>query len=123
MSTLLEEYLVTHCWFECDVSKKYFYMTLTATRKGHLFEILPDDRESRFDALNHARLVSKLTSHFTDYAALFGAACSVVTDVVDYDRSMVYQFQEDMSGKIVYERIRPALEGNRTLHQHLFPCV
>ena len=111
MSGLLERHIGTHCWFTCDVSSKTFFMTLVTTRNGHLFEIFPDERETRVDVLNHGHALSGLMSHHSDCDSLFQAACSVVTDLVGYDRCMVYQFQQDLSGKVVFERIRPALAG------------
>ena len=111
MSELLERHLGTHCWFKCDVSKQTFFMTLAHTRHGNLFEIFPDDVAQRVDGLTHGRVLSGLMSHRGDRDSLFGAACSAVTDIVKYDRCMVYQFQQDLSGKVVFERIRPEIAG------------
>ena len=111
MSALLERHLGTHCWFKCDVSKMMFFMTLVATRNGHLFEIFPDEHEGRVDVLNHGRVLSGLMAHHSDCDSLFGTTCSAVTDLVEYDRCFVYQFQQDLSGKVVYERIRPEMVG------------
>ena len=42
---------------------------------------------------------------------LFGDICKTITDLVDYDRAMVYMFSEDLSGKVVYEWINPSIMG------------
>ncbi|CAM9935114.1 unnamed protein product [Ectocarpus sp. 12 AP-2014] len=103
LSTLFQRYLCnrpTRCSYTCDSSRKRYLVTLTRTRDGLVFEVLPDN-ESPLEPCD-------LTMH-TDQPALFKTACAVVTDLVDYDRSMIYQFQEDLSGKVVYEAIKPSL--------------
>lgn len=44
----------------------------------------------------------------------------MVTDAVGYDRSIIYQFQDDLSGKVVYEKIRPSLEGSIESYMGLY---
>ena len=107
MSALFQQYLgkkndkYMRCSFACDISNKEYFMTLIRSREGLIFEIISDDQPSTLDTL------SKMTAR-TESTALFETACSTVTDVAAYDRAMVYQFQEDLSGKVVYEWIRPA---------------
>ncbi|CAM9156877.1 unnamed protein product [Ectocarpus sp. 12 AP-2014] len=109
----------THGAFTCDTSGARFFMTLTWTTSGPVIEILPDDIKPRFDVIHYTNVLSKMPAH-KDQAALFEAAVSIVTDVLHYDRSMIYRFQEDLSGKVVYERIRPCLEGTIEPYLNLY---
>ncbi|AAK14595.1 unnamed protein product [Ectocarpus sp. 4 AP-2014] len=112
ISALFQRYLgnrSTRCSYTCDSSHKRYLVTVARTRDGLVFEVLPDD-ESPLEPfeMGHGGDLCALTVH-TDQSALFKAACAAVTDFVDYDRSMVYQFQDDLSGKVVYEAIKPSL--------------
>lgn len=112
MSALFQRYLSnqsTRCSYTCDISHKRYLVTLSRTRDGLVFEVLPDE-ESPLEPfeMRHGVNLAALTGH-TDRAALFKTACAAVTDLVDYDRSMIYQFQDDLSGKVVYEAIKPSL--------------
>ncbi len=107
LSTLLERYLGKKsviCSFTCDVSGRGYAVTLTRTTDCLVFEIIPNAESSFLVTGSYLRA---LTLH-TEYAALFDAACAGVTDVANYDRAMIYQFQEDLSGKVVYEWLRPS---------------
>lgn len=110
MSTLLVRHLgnkPVHCNLTC--SDQAYFMTLTRTQDGLVFEILPGAGLDT-DILESTRRLAKLTAQ-TEYSALFDVACAMVTDTVDYDRAMIYEFQEDLSGKVVYEKIKPAKIG------------
>lgn len=104
------------CSFVCTQTS--YFLTLTRTRDGSVFEFLPNN-EKTFDATSHARDLQRLMSH-TQLDSLFEAACTMVTDTVGYDRSLVYQFQDDLSGKVVYEKIRPSLEGTIDSYMGLY---
>ncbi|CAN0072135.1 unnamed protein product, partial [Hapterophycus canaliculatus] len=104
--------------FDCDVSGKGFFLTLSRTRDGFVFEILPND-ERPFNPLSHANDLQTMLSH-TNCDSLFEAVCTFVNDVVGYDRSLVYQFQDDLSGKVVYEKIRPSLVGTIDSYMGLY---
>jgi light-regulated signal transduction histidine kinase (bacteriophytochrome) len=104
--------------FDCDVSGKGFFLTLSRTRDGFVFEILPND-ERPFNPVSHANDLQTMLSH-TKCDSLFEAARTFVNDVVSYDRSLVYQFQDDLSGKVVYEKIRPSLVGTIESYMGLY---
>ena len=113
MSTLLERHLgkkATYCAFSCDSSDHDYFITLTKTRDGIVFEIIPDDSCLNLNILKNTKGLAKLTEH-TKLATLFDAGCAMVLHAVDYDRAMIYEFQEDFSGKVVYERIKPEKSG------------
>lgn len=113
MSTLFEMYLGkkgANCAFTCDSSDQDYFMTLTKTKDGIVFEIIPDDSCSNVNILNNTRGLAKLMDH-TELATLFDATCAMVLHTVDYDRAMIYEFQEDLSGKVVYEKIKPEKTG------------
>ncbi|CBN80472.1 Viral phytochrome-like protein [Ectocarpus siliculosus] len=98
------------CSYTCDSPHKRRYLvTASRTTDGLVFEVFPDDNSplEAFD-MGHGGDLCALLVH-TEQAALFEAACAAVTASVDYDRSMVYQFQEDLSGKVVYEAIKPSV--------------
>ncbi|CAM9386193.1 unnamed protein product [Ectocarpus fasciculatus] len=115
LSALFQKYLgnrSTRCSYTCDSPRNTKYLvTIAKTRDGLVFEVLPDDESplGTFE-MGHGGDLCALTVH-TDQAALFKAACAAVTNFVSYDRSMIYQFQDDLSGKVVYEDIKPLLEG------------
>lgn len=113
ISALFQRYLgnrSTRCSYTCDSPHKRRYLvTVARTTDGLVFEVLPDDESplGTFE-IGHGGDLCALIVH-TDQAALFKAACAAVTVFVDYDRSMIYQFQDDLSGKVVYEAIKPSL--------------
>lgn len=112
MSGLLEQHpgnRAIYCSFTCNVSDLRYFVTLTGTRDGFVFEILPND-EKTFDATSHAHDLQALMSN-TKCESLFESVCTIVHGMVGYDRSLVYEFQDDLSGKVVYEKIRPSLVG------------
>lgn len=125
VAALFERYLSkgsTRCTYTCDIWHKRYLVTLARTRDGVVFEVLPDnDSPMEPFQMRHGGNLGALTVH-TDQTALFKTACVAVTDLVDYDRSMVYQFQDDLSGKVVYEAIKPSLaETLETYLNTFFP--
>ena len=97
------------CSFTCDASSVQFFVELFRTKDGLVFQIVPDD-ERLFDAPSHTSELNNILKH-TKLFPLFEAACTMVSNKVAYDRSMVYQFQDDLSGKVVYEWIKPSAMG------------
>ena len=121
MSTLIEKYTTskTVCSsFTCDISELRYMTTLARSRHGFVFEILPNNTDT-FDATSHARDIQMLVGH-TKLDKLFEAVCTIVTDTISYDRSLVYQFQDDLSGKVVYEKVKPSLVGTIDSYQGLY---
>ena len=99
--------------FYCDFEKKNFCVTIIdgGSFDEVIFEIIPDDPDDE----NCTRLRKMDMWYFSNNSSsiflhehldtLFAAACSTITDIIPYDRAFVYQFQEDFSGKVVYEWI------------------
>ena len=87
-----------------------------------LLEIIPDFIPAFISPdVSHAymRTLSTMSSH-TTLQDIFITACSTVTSMIKYERAMVYQFQEDLSGKVVYEWIDPSLVGVLETYQETF---
>lgn len=110
MREMLEQYPLKHSVHSSFVhNNAQYHTTLVTARDGLVFEILPDD-ERKYNAGSHVRDLHALVEH-TDTTRLFESACGIVTSIAGYDRSMVYQFQDDLSGKVIYESIAPSLAG------------
>ena len=121
MSILIQRYTkskTVSSSFVCNISKLCYMLTLARSSHGFVFEILPNDTNV-FDATSHARDIQLLVGH-TKCDKLFGAVCTIVTDMITYDRSLVYQFQDDLSGKVVYEKIKPSLAGTIDSYKGLY---
>ncbi len=109
MAILLEQHLrhetEPYCSFVCDVSKIAYILALVSTRHGCTFEVL---RASSIGTTVDRHNLTKQT----DITSLFAAACTTVMSTLEYDRAFVYEFQEDLSGKVVYENMKQSAEDN-----------
>ena len=106
MSQLLEQHLckrTAKCSFVCEASDQEYFLTLVPTRHGCVFEFIPGFSIGNTVDIDH--LFSIKTCNL-----LFDTACSTVMRSLKYERGFVYQFQQDLSGKVVYEKMRPGRE-------------
>ena len=92
----------------------------TFSRHHLLLEIIPDTGINGNEyTRKYTRNLSTISTQKT-LQEIFVTACLTVTSMVNYERAMVYQFQEDLSGKVVYEWIDPSLVAILESYQNTF---
>ena len=125
-----EDHVKQYIEIEFDSLRKNYLLSIPSTyfRNYVLLEIIPDSGLSHSgisvlniqDSLCHyTQCLNTLSSHHT-LEKMYKTVCSAVTSMVDYERAMVYQFQEDLSGKVVYEWINPSVKGKIEEYQDTY---
>ncbi|MBE8714447.1 ATP-binding protein [Sphingobacterium hungaricum] len=73
------------------------------------FEFKLSERQSIPLALNYFDAI--------DYKKdLWSTLCSIVQEIIDFDRVMIYQFREDHSGKVIAEKVKDGLNSYMNFH-------
>lgn len=93
-----------------EVGGTTYMLSVEETLSEYVFSIHEDSPPSYNIGTAYAHLIQSMLSSKTQ-KALFEETCMAITDMVGYERAIVYKFKEDLSGEVIYEWIEPTMHG------------
>lgn len=87
-----------------------YMFSLGETLSEYVFSIYKDTPPSYDLGSVYTHLIQSILA-CTTQKSLFEETCTAITNIVGYERAMVYRFKEDLSGEVVHEWIDPSTRG------------
>lgn len=75
----------------------------------HHHHLIYFEFEEIYNPLSGNNVFYNIFSKFNQPAILWNNLCDVISEIIDFDRVMIYQFLEDSSGKVIAEKVKNSL--------------
>ncbi|TJZ54893.1 GAF domain-containing protein [Sphingobacterium olei] len=94
-----------------DVNEHNCYLSIYQHHDLIYFEF-----EEIHNTLSENNISFNTFSRFNQPAILWDNLCDVISEIIDFDRVMIYRFVEDSSGKVIAEKVKNSLPSYLNMH-------